>query len=86
MGAFGRYSRGAGACCSKPGIVVAEWNRAETVYRLDGFYPETLQHDIFLNAVLAAPEMGHSGVSVMINLNTIGEKLRLLWPPIFELM
>ncbi|NQY81963.1 MAG: hypothetical protein HRT36_02735 [Alphaproteobacteria bacterium] len=60
VGALGRCSRGAGACCSKLRIVGAEWDRAETAYSPDGFYPEILRHDISLDAALAAPEMGHS--------------------------
>ncbi len=52
-GALGRCGAGASDMLSAVGVKVTKWDMAETAS--GGPFPEILQHDIFVNAVLAAP-------------------------------
>ena len=53
IGALGRVGTGAADLCQAMGIPVTKWDMAETAH--GGPFPEILQHDIFLNAILARP-------------------------------
>ena len=53
IGALGRVGTGAIDLCEKMGVAVTKWDLAETAH--GGPFPEILQHDIFLNAILAQP-------------------------------
>lgn len=52
-GALGRCGAGASDMLSAVGAKITKWDMAETAS--GGPFPEILQHDIFVNAVLAAP-------------------------------
>ena len=52
-GALGRCGKGASDMLEAVGAKVTKWDMAETAS--GGPFPEILQHDIFVNAVLAAP-------------------------------
>lgn len=53
IGALGRVGTGAADLCAALGLSVTKWDMAETAH--GGPFPEILQHDIFLNAILAGP-------------------------------
>ena len=53
IGALGRVGTGAADLCSAMGVPVTKWDMAETAS--GGPFPEVLQHEIFLNCILARP-------------------------------
>jgi saccharopine dehydrogenase (NAD+, L-lysine-forming) len=53
IGALGRVGTGAADLCSQMGVAVTKWDMAETAS--GGPFPEVLEHDIFLNCILARP-------------------------------
>ncbi len=53
IGALGRVGTGAADLCSAMGVAVTKWDMAETAG--GGPFPEVLQHEIFLNCILARP-------------------------------
>ena len=54
IGALGRVGSGASALCKALNLEVTKWDLAETAK--DATFPEILQHEIFLNCILASPE------------------------------
>ena len=54
IGALGRVGTGAGDLCTQMGLDVTRWDMAETAH--GGPFPEILQHEIFLNCILAGPD------------------------------
>lgn len=53
IGALGRVGTGAGDLCRAMDVDVTEWDMAETARGAP--FPEVLDHDIFLNCILAQP-------------------------------
>ncbi len=53
IGALGRVGVGAEDLCRALGLAITGWDKAETAH--GGPFPEVLQHEIFLNCILAAP-------------------------------
>lgn len=53
IGALGRVGTGASDLCAAMGVAVTKWDMAETAS--GGPFPEVLQHEIFLNCILARP-------------------------------
>ena len=53
IGALGRVGTGAADLCAAMGVDVTRWDMAETAS--GGPFPEVLQHEIFLNCILARP-------------------------------
>ncbi len=53
IGALGRVGTGAADLCTAMGVTVTRWDMAETAS--GGPFPEILQHEIFLNCILARP-------------------------------
>lgn len=53
IGALGRVGSGAADLCTAMGVAVTKWDIAETAS--GGPFPEVLQHEIFLNCILARP-------------------------------
>jgi len=53
IGANGRVGTGASDLCAAMGVAVTKWDMAETAS--GGPFPEVLQHEIFLNCILASP-------------------------------
>jgi saccharopine dehydrogenase (NAD+, L-lysine forming) len=53
IGALGRVGTGAADLCSTVDVNVTKWDMAET--KSGGPFPEILQHEIFLNCILASP-------------------------------
>ena len=53
IGALGRVGTGAADLCTAMGVPVTKWDMAETAN--GGPFPEVLQHEIFLNCILARP-------------------------------
>lgn len=53
IGALGRVGTGAADFCDAMGVNVSKWDMAETAS--GGPFPEVLQHDLFLNCILARP-------------------------------
>jgi saccharopine dehydrogenase (NAD+, L-lysine-forming) len=53
IGALGRVGTGAADLCKAMGVAVTKWDMAETAS--GGPFPEVLQHEIFLNCILARP-------------------------------
>ncbi|NEY90183.1 saccharopine dehydrogenase [Tabrizicola oligotrophica] len=53
IGANGRVGTGAADLCEAMGVAVTKWDMAETAS--GGPFPEVLQHEIFLNCILARP-------------------------------
>ncbi|MGY3438890.1 MULTISPECIES: saccharopine dehydrogenase [unclassified Marinovum] len=53
IGALGRVGSGAADLCDAMGVRVTQWDMAETAS--GGPFPEVLDHDIFLNCILARP-------------------------------
>jgi saccharopine dehydrogenase (NAD+, L-lysine-forming) len=50
---LGRVGTGAADLCTAMGVAVTKWDMAETAS--GGPFPEVLQHEIFLNCILARP-------------------------------
>lgn len=53
IGALGRVGTGASDLCTQMGVAVTKWDMAETAS--GGPFPEVLEHEIFLNCILARP-------------------------------
>jgi saccharopine dehydrogenase (NAD+, L-lysine-forming) len=53
IGALGRVGTGAADLCEAMGAPVTRWDMAETAH--GGPFPEVLEHDVFLNCILAQP-------------------------------
>jgi saccharopine dehydrogenase (NAD+, L-lysine-forming) len=53
IGALGRVGTGASDLCTRLGMPVTKWDMAETAN--GGPFPEVLEHQIFLNCILARP-------------------------------
>lgn len=53
IGALGRVGTGAADLCTAMGVAVTKWDMAETAS--GGPFPEILEHEIFLNCILARP-------------------------------
>lgn len=53
IGALGRVGTGASDLCAALGVPVTKWDMAETAS--GGPFPEVLEHEIFLNCILARP-------------------------------
>jgi len=53
IGALGRVGTGAADLCTAMGVAVTKWDMAETAS--GGPFPEVLQHEVFLNCILASP-------------------------------
>ena len=53
IGALGRVGTGASDLCAAMGVAVTKWDMAETAH--GGPFPEVMQHEIFLNCILARP-------------------------------
>ncbi|MCU4651513.1 saccharopine dehydrogenase [Roseibacterium sp. SDUM158016] len=53
IGAKGRVGTGAGDFCEAVGLEVTRWDMAETAH--GGPFPEVLEHEVFLNCILATP-------------------------------
>jgi saccharopine dehydrogenase (NAD+, L-lysine forming) len=53
IGALGRVGTGAADLCRALGVPVTKWDMAETAS--GGPFPEVLQHQVFLNCILARP-------------------------------
>ena len=53
IGALGRVGRGASDLCAATDVDVTKWDMAETAS--GGPFPEILEHEIFLNCILARP-------------------------------
>ena len=53
IGALGRVGTGAADLCEALGVGVTRWDMAETAH--GGPFPEILEHEIFLNCILARP-------------------------------
>ncbi len=53
IGALGRVGAGSADLCEAMGVQVTKWDMAETAS--GGPFPEILQHDLFLNCILARP-------------------------------
>jgi saccharopine dehydrogenase (NAD+, L-lysine-forming) len=53
IGALGRVGSGATDLCTAMGVPVTRWDMAETAS--GGPFPEVLEHDVFLNCILARP-------------------------------
>jgi saccharopine dehydrogenase (NAD+, L-lysine forming) len=53
IGALGRVGTGAADLCRAMGVAVTEWDMPDTVG--GGPFPEVLEHEIFLNCILARP-------------------------------
>ncbi len=53
IGALGRVGTGASDLCAAMGVATTKWDMAETAS--GGPFPEVLQHEIFLNCILARP-------------------------------
>ena len=54
IGALGRVGTGASDLCAQLGVTTTKWDIPETAS--GGPFPEVLQHDIFFNCILAAPD------------------------------
>jgi saccharopine dehydrogenase (NAD+, L-lysine-forming) len=71
IGANGRVGTGAADLCSAMGVEVTKWDMAETAS--GGPFPEILQHEIFLNCILARP-----GCPVFVPAEAAGDSARKL--------
>ncbi|UXU75836.1 MULTISPECIES: saccharopine dehydrogenase [unclassified Paracoccus (in: a-proteobacteria)] len=54
VGALGRVGRGAGDLLTAMGVATTRWDMAETAG--GGPYPQILDHDLFINCILAGPD------------------------------
>lgn len=70
IGALGRVGTGGSDLCKELGIPVTKWDMAETAH--GGPFPEVLQHEIFLNCILA-----HPGVPVFVPASTPSDARKL---------
>ena len=70
IGALGRVGSGACDLCTALGVPVTRWDIAETA--TGGPFPQVLQHDIFLNAILAQP-----GCPVFVPASAVTDPRRL---------
>ncbi|MEX1036389.1 MAG: saccharopine dehydrogenase [Sneathiella sp.] len=70
IGALGRVGRGASDCLEALGLDVLKWDMAETAH--GGPFPEILDHDIFVNCILA-----REGVPVFVPKSALGSPRRL---------
>ncbi len=75
IGALGRVGSGAADLCQAMGVATTKWDMAETAS--GGPFPEVLQHDIFLNCILARPGtpvfVPASAKTAMRKLSVIGD-------------
>ncbi len=71
IGALGRVGTGAADLCAALGVDVTKWDMAETAS--GGPFPEVLQHEIFLNCILARP-----GCPVFVPASAITDPARKL--------
>lgn len=73
IGALGRVGTGASDLCKAIGMTPTGWDMAETAH--GGPFPQILQHDIFLNCILA-----HEGVPVFVDTDapTTARKLSVI--------
>ncbi|EEE37885.1 saccharopine dehydrogenase [NAD+, L-lysine-forming] [Rhodobacteraceae bacterium KLH11] len=75
VGALGRVGTGAADLCEAMGVAVTKWDMAETAS--GGPFPEILNHDLFLNCILARPGtpvlVPRDALSVPRNLTAIGD-------------
>ena len=75
IGANGRVGSGARDLCNDLGSSVTSWDMAETAH--GGPFPEILEHDIFLNCILANHNtpvfVGEDAKTVQRNLTVIGD-------------
>jgi saccharopine dehydrogenase (NAD+, L-lysine-forming) len=54
IGALGRVGSGAGDLCQAMNVAATKWDMAETAS--GGPFPEILEHNLFINCILAGPE------------------------------
>ena len=73
IGALGRVGSGAADLCDAMGVRVTTWDMAETAH--GGPFPEVLDHDIFLNCILARPG---TPVFVPASARTAPRRLRVI--------
>jgi saccharopine dehydrogenase (NAD+, L-lysine-forming) len=71
IGALGRVGSGAADLCAALGVDVTKWDMAETAS--GGPFPQVLQHEIFLNCILARP-----GCPVFVPASAIQDTARKL--------
>lgn len=75
IGALGRVGTGAADLCREMGVATTKWDMAETAS--GGPFPEILQHDLFLNCILARPGtpvfVPASAKTAVRRLNVIGD-------------
>ncbi len=75
IGALGRVGTGASDLCEAMGVKVTKWDMAETAS--GGPFPEILDHDIFLNCILARPDtpvfVPKSALTAQRTLTAIGD-------------
>jgi saccharopine dehydrogenase (NAD+, L-lysine-forming) len=71
IGANGRVGTGAADLCAAMDVGVTKWDMAETAS--GGPFPEVLQHEVFLNCILA-----RSGCPVFVPADAIGDTARKL--------
>jgi saccharopine dehydrogenase (NAD+, L-lysine-forming) len=71
IGALGRVGSGAADLCAALGVDVTKWDMAETAS--GGPFPQVLQHEIFLNCILARP-----GCPVFVPASAIQDPARKL--------
>ena len=70
IGALGRVGGGAAQVADQLGLPLTRWDIAETSH--GGPFPEILDHDVFLNCILAAP-----GVPVFVPAEAVRQSRRL---------
>jgi saccharopine dehydrogenase (NAD+, L-lysine-forming) len=70
IGALGRVGSGASDCLQSLGLQVTKWDMAETAH--GGPYPEILDHDLFVNCILA-----QEGVPVFVPRSALDAPRRL---------
>ena len=73
IGALGRVGTGARDCCAALDVETTAWDMAETAS--GGPFPEVLEHDVFLNCILAAPGCP---VFVPASAKTVARKLSVI--------
>ncbi|WP_425051341.1 saccharopine dehydrogenase [Psychromarinibacter sp. S121] len=75
IGALGRVGTGASDLCAAMGVETTKWDMAETAN--GGPFPEVLEHEIFLNCILANPGcpvfVPRSAVTMQRKLTVIGD-------------
>lgn len=70
IGALGRVGTGASDLCEAVGVSVTRWDMAETAH--GGPFPEILEHDLFINCILARP-----GTPVFVPRSALDQPRRL---------